>query len=117
MIKGKKIPIVNIEMDLVFQHLYDNNYGVIANERMWGKAELVLIMPSGFTPRLGESYTCRVSGTHMGYFIHNGRKYKLYIATRKDIAGVIDEIDFEVGQEMTKGEFKNNPFEVLKNLK
>jgi hypothetical protein len=116
MIKGKKIPMVNIEMDLVFQHLYDDNYGVIANERMWGKAELVLIMPSEFTPRLGESYTCVVSST-MGSFVYNGRKYKFYIARRKDNAGFIDEIDFEVGQEMTKGEFKNNPFEVLKNLK
>lgn len=115
---NKRIPIIEDQMNLVFLHLYDDNFGVIA--KMSGIPDLIMIMPSdkGFIPELGKSYSCSVSLTRFGRFTYNKRTYRLAIGVRSELGSIFDEINYECdfGPGQKKERFSNNPFENLSDL-
>ena len=113
----KRIPVLSEQMTLTFNHLYDDNFGVVASTNGYGKSNLVLIMPSGFVPALNKSYRCRVSITN-GNFTYKNRPYTLAVATMIDKGDVIDELDYKYGAsgEKPKKRFSNNSFGALGSL-
>jgi len=113
----QRIPTLTDQMILVFKHLYDNNFGVIASSRRHGSARLVLIMPHDFIPRLNSVYECNVSLTN-GVFVYNGKQYELAVATLLNRSSIIDEFNVKYDEVVKNSnkQFSNNPFSKLKEL-
>ena len=119
----QRIPFMCNEMSLVFNHLYDNNFGVIVQS--YNHSNLIMVMPDNFVPELTKEYDCSVSLTR-GIFVYNERPYNLAVAKLKDEGSIIDIIDYKYklpsrrkeNKEMLDKAFENKPFaSLLKNLR